>query len=256
MSRQNTRNTGLRKALRLHPEPRSLDASRIYEDLNFHDKVSKESGIPYVVINAVSTLDGKVSKDGTSSGIGSKVDRSVMRTIRSRVDAVLVGAGTIRAEKLSLTVTEELEDWRISHGKSAQPLGVILSREGKNLNPDILKETTPNLLLLTEGKLYKSHKQRGLLEKGYDLKDYLELLKEEYCVKSLLVEGGPTVNHSLFREHLVSELFLTLSPKVYGGNETHLVEGNPIDMEGETEGYELLSLYSYGNELFLRYQVL
>lgn len=248
MPRPNTRSTGLRKALRLHPEPRSLDASRIYEDLDYQNKVSNENELPYVVVNTVTTLDGKVSRDGTSSGIGSDVDRSVMRTIRSRVDAVLVGAGTIRAEKLLLTVTEELQDWRTSHGKSAQPLGIVLSREGKDLDPDTLKETTPNLLLLTEKKL---HKQRRPPDKSYSMKDHLKYLKDEHGVGSLLVEGGPTVNHLLFKEHLVNELFLTLSPKVHGGKDANLLDGKPV----EIDDLELLSLYANGSELFLRYLI-
>lgn len=250
MPRPNTRSIGLRKALRLHPEPRSLDASRIYEDLDFQNRVSNENELPYVVVNTVTTLDGKISRDGTSSGIGSDVDRSVMRTIRSRVDAVLVGAGTIRAEKLLLTVTEELQDWRTSHGKSAQPLGIVLSREGKDLDPDTLKETTPNLLLLTEKKLH-IHKQRRPPDKKYGMKDYLKYLKDEHGVGSLLVEGGPTVNHLLFKEHLVNELFLTLSPKVHGGKDTNLLDGKPV----EIEDLELLSLYANRSELFLRYLV-
>ena len=252
----------MHKALRLYPQPQSLDAGQIYEDLDFQDGKGREGregrenrknddrGLPYVVINAVSTLDGKVSRNGTSSGIGSSVDRYVMRKIRSRVDAVLVGAGTIRAEKLSLTVTQELERWRTSRGKSPQPLGVILSREGTGLSPEVLKKTTPNLLVLTEKHLSK---QRAKSEKEGRLEDHLRLLRDEYDVETLLVEGGVTVNHSLFKESLVSELFLTLSPKVYGGQELNLVKGGPV--EETTDGYKLLSLYSCENELFLRYLV-
>jgi 2,5-diamino-6-(ribosylamino)-4(3H)-pyrimidinone 5'-phosphate reductase len=195
-----------------------------------------------VVVNAVTTLDGKVSRGGKSSGIGSDTDRRVMRVIRSRTDAVLVGAGTIRAERLSLTVPDDLADWRESRGESRQPLGVVLSRKG-DLQERKLSEISSNPLMLTGNDLEGNA--------GGSTADYLRLLYSRYEVRRILVEGGPTVNHSLFRERLVDELFITLSPKLYAGDENNLLKG--ISLEDPVPQPELLSTFLCEEELFLRY---
>ena len=207
-----------------------------------------------MIMNVVSTLDGKVSRDGTSSGIGSDADRLVMRTIRSKVDAIMVGAGTIRAEKLSLSVTDEQASARKERGEREQPLGIVLSKTGGGLDIGELKEAIPNLLVLTKKALAKAQAS-GNEPKGNELEAYLETLSADYGVKTLLVEGGPTVNHSMFREKLVDELFLTLTPKVYGGQEPNLVSGEPIRDAAIDQNQELMSIHSHRSELFLRYSI-
>jgi riboflavin biosynthesis pyrimidine reductase len=112
-----------RKILRLYPLPtRDLSARGIYEDLELPPPERSDPSRPYVIINMVSSIDGKVAIEGKSSRIGSETDRRVMRTLRSKVDAVMVGAGTLRAEKLSLGLDE------CSAGK--QPLAVVVTATG------------------------------------------------------------------------------------------------------------------------------
>ena len=90
--------------LRLHPAPsEALAAEDVYGDLAFTGLGAAPLGLPSVAINMVCTLDGRVSVDGKASPIGSRVDRLIMRNIRRAVDAVLVGAGTARAEEMNLT---------------------------------------------------------------------------------------------------------------------------------------------------------
>jgi len=67
----------------------------------------------------------------------------------------------------------------------------------------------------------------------------------------LLVEGGPTINHALFHRNLVDELFLTLAPKVYGGNGPTLASAG--ELPSATPELALRSAFLCENELFLRY---
>lgn len=234
------------KATRLLPGPQeTIQAEQIYSDLSFPTKNDSDQDLPYVVINAVSTLDGKISCNGKSSGIGSNVDRRVMRTIRSRCDAILVGAGTVRAEKVSLTVPEDLSKWRVNHGKTAQPIGVILSHTEDIASIDVLTDT----LVLNESIL----RYQGWAAHNQEIKarDYLYFLKSEHGAKTLLIEGGPTINHRFFEERLVNELFLTLSPKLYGGKENNLLRGAALGAPAPR--LDLISTYLCGQELFLRY---
>ena len=201
-----------------------------------------------MVVNAVSTLDGKTSWKGKSSGIGSIVDRHTMRIIRARSDAVLVGAGTVRAEKVSLGVPEKLAQWRESQSKTRQPLGVILSRKG-SVSKAALPEISQDSLILCENTVRDSEEISDT--QGVKARDYLSFLRSEYDVRRLLVEGGPTINHMFFEERLVDELFLTLSPKLYGGQEDNLLRGRRL--EGSPRPFELISTFLCGQELFLRY---
>lgn len=228
---------GRKRAVRLHPGPRvEIPAVRIYENLELPVEHANDRLRPYVIANAVSTLDGKVSREGASSGIGSDVDRYMMRVIRSRVDAVLVGAGTLRAEKLSLTIPDDLASWRESRGESRQPLGIILSRTG-DVRVDNLAGQTSKPLVLTE--------------RDMRVGEHLRLLRREYGIRRLLVEGGPTVNHALFDEGIVDELFVTLSPKLYGGEDPTLLNGPRL--RNPAPKLALLSAHLCENELFLRY---
>lgn len=238
----------LPRATRLLPGPQeTIQAEQIYSDLSFPTKDDSDRDLPYVVINAVSTLDGKISRNGKSSGIGSNVDRRVMRTIRSRCDAILVGAGTVRAEKVSFTIPEDLSIWRIDHSKTSQPIGVILSRTEDISSSGMLTDT----LILNENVL----RDQGRTSHDREIKarDYLYFLKSEHGVKTLLIEGGPTINHRFFEERLVNELFLTLPPKLYGGKENNLLNGGTL--KDPTPRLDLISTYLCEQELFLRYSV-
>lgn len=239
----------MHRAVRLHPQPRKeLSAEQTYEDLKFPTSQGSDSKLPYVAINAVSTLDGKVSMGEKSSGIGSGVDRRIMRVLRSQSDAVLVGAGTVRAEKLSLTVPEDLASWRETRGESSQPLGVVLSRTG-DIPSKTLAQISPNLLVLTEADLPDSNRK----PEERTIREYLLLLCSKHNVRRLLVEGGPTINHALLQEKLVDELFLTLSPKIYGGEEKTLLDG--ASLPDPKPDLNLISAFLCEHELFLRYSI-
>src|SRR5918998_1798879 len=106
--------------LRLYPEPGVLsDKGEIYEDLDLPGLANRR--LPYVLINMVSSVDGRSSESGKASGIGGPADRGAMRALRSRVDAVMVGAGTLRAEKLNLGLDEP---------EAEQPLAVVVGGAG------------------------------------------------------------------------------------------------------------------------------
>ncbi len=111
-------------ALRLYPLPaREIPSSAIYEDIELPPLQRRNPLRPYVILNAVASVDGKTTIEGKSSGLGSETDRRTMRTLRSKVDAVLVGATTVRAERLSLGLDE--------FSSGPQPLAVITTRSGE-----------------------------------------------------------------------------------------------------------------------------
>jgi riboflavin-specific deaminase-like protein len=233
--------------------------------------------LPYVAINMVSSLDGKVSVSGKSGSLGSDKDRTVMRELRSRFDAVVVGAGTLRSETVSLT----------SEGRrTPEPYAVIpsasldldLENNLRNSEKDRTLVLTTRETLATAREAPEAREKLSELEKratvlevepvetienpglgsGIDLTAALELLLTRYAIDRVLVEGGPALNHALVKAGLVDEVFLTLAPKLLGGEpreSLNLLSGPTLK---PTLGAALISAYPDRDtsEVFLRYRLL
>jgi riboflavin biosynthesis pyrimidine reductase len=81
----------------------------------------------------------------------------------------------------------------------------------------------------------------------------LQRLRSEHGIRSLLCEGGPTLNATLFAAGLVDELFLTIAPAVAGAGEAlTIVEGDALPAPSSLE---LKSVHEAAGHLFLRYLV-
>jgi riboflavin-specific deaminase-like protein len=222
-----------------------------------------------VLINMVASLDGKTTVGGKAGSIGSSVDRTLMRTLRARADAAMVGAGTLRAEKLTLAVPENLARERASRGLEPQPLAVFATATGDvPLRENLLSSSPENLLVLVSPDVPEerlaaltSHASVEAVSRasgansGLDLNAALEVLERRYAVEVLLVEGGPALNHALISAGLADELYLTLAPKLLGGkgpDALAALEG-PILGSQKRPKAKLISVHLCGQELFLRY---
>jgi riboflavin-specific deaminase-like protein len=215
----------------------------------------------------VASLDGKATVDGKAGFVGSPIDRVIMRTLRAYADAVMIGAGTLRAEKLTLTVPEKLARVREARGLEPQPLAVVATGSGDiPLETNLIGASPDNLLVLASPEIPKkrlaalsSHASVEVVpgeDRGprLDLSSALETLKKRYAVDVLLVEGGPVLNHALIRVGFADELFLTLAPKLLGGTRPEaltILEGPP--MPPRKVKPEMVSAHLSGDELFLRY---
>src|SRR5215218_6276657 len=111
-------------AQRLLPTWAEIPADDIYAGLALPDGPADR---PYVVLNMVATVDGQVAIGGRARGIGSQLDRRLMRRIRAACDAVMVGAATLRAEPVDPTVPDELAGARAARGLPPQPIAVAIS---------------------------------------------------------------------------------------------------------------------------------
>jgi riboflavin-specific deaminase-like protein len=247
--------------LRLFPPPtseRPLDA--VYADPAWP---APPAARPYVALNMVSTVDGRAAVAGKAAGIGSTADRVLMRQLRARADAVLVGVGTLRAEALTPTVPESYTAARLARGQSPQPLGVLVSSSGRlPLERRYFQRTDFARVLITSqagAAALDPPAAAGLWvivagRRRVDLQAALAALRTELGVRWLLCEGGPTLNRGLLAAGLVDELFLTLAPKLAGGRALPIVAGPPLP-GGAPVSLRLLALHADGDELYQRYQV-
>jgi diaminohydroxyphosphoribosylaminopyrimidine deaminase/5-amino-6-(5-phosphoribosylamino)uracil reductase len=229
----------------------------IYSDLLFSAHVGQDATLPHVFINIVCTLDGRTALEGKASGLGSQADRQVMRTLRSRADAVMIGGGTLRAEKLSLGL--DAEDPR------PRPLAVILTNTGDiPLGSNLVSDERQRVLVLLSDTTDKgAERSIGNLAEvrripaasgAIDLALALKTLKSEYDVGRLLVEGGPTLNNALISSDLADEMFLTLAPMLLGTS-TRPTPPTTRGTSTEPRNLRLLSAYVDADELFLRYSL-
>ncbi len=244
------------RATRLYPlPPQQIPADVIHEDIELPPPGHRDPARPYVVLNMVCSLDGNTAVWGRSGGIGGQTDRRTMRNLRSKVDAVMIGAGTLRAERLSLGIDDPSY-------RGPQPLAVILTGSGEvPLERNLLLAEDQGLLVLSP-KNSPELRREGVdmlnvpadASGGVDLPRALCILKEDHAVDALLVEGGPTLNHALVSAGLIDEIFLTLAPKLLGGarrDTLNLLEGPTLPLE--TPPARLLCATLAGGELFLRY---
>ena len=153
----------------------------------------RRSGRPWVTLKLASTLDGRTAAaDGTSRWITGAEARADAHLLRSQHDAVLVGAGTVRADDPQLTVR---------HVAGRDPLRVVLGQApaGARVHP--------------------------ALELGGPLPEVLADLAGRGVV-TLLVEGGATVAHAFHDAGLVDRYVLYLAPALMGGSDgTPLFDG-------------------------------
>lgn len=218
---------------------------------------------PYLVLNMVSTVDGKVVLDGRSRGIGDEADRRLFHHLRTQVDAVMMGAGTLRTERYGRLVRDPaLRQKREREGLAPDPLAIVVSGR-LALTPELplLQAAEQRVVVLTAAATDElvgcAAEVRYLRQEDgaqLQLAPLLRRLRAEEGVRSILCEGGPTLNAALLGEGLVDELFLSLAPKLAGGSHPlTAVAGAPLS---EPAQMELVSALHGHSSLFLRYRVL
>jgi 5-amino-6-(5-phosphoribosylamino)uracil reductase len=158
---------------------------------------------PYVVASVAVSLDGRIDDAGPDRLVLSGPDDlDRVDGVRAGVDAILVGAGTVRSDDPRLLVrSPERRAARVARGLAETPLRVVLSGGGP-LDPAACVFTGPPTLVLTPG--------------AGGVAAALEQLRE-HGVERLLVEGGATVHTAFLAADLVDELHVAVAPILVGG---------------------------------------
>jgi riboflavin-specific deaminase-like protein len=210
---------------------------------------------PFVAMNFAATVDGRATIGGVSGPIGSEDDTRMLSRLRERFDAVMIGAGTMRAERYGpLAAGEAAQARRESAGLEARPLMVLISgRLDLPWDASLFTAGDGRVVIFTgsdeEAPGVATPLEVVRHEGGVDLAAALAHLRREHGVRALLCEGGPRLHAELQAGGLADELFLTVAPKLAGAG--------PAILEGELPAVaelELAWLLEAGGELFARYR--
>jgi len=214
-----------------------------------------EKSNPYIILSAAISIDGKISTRAGDSKLSSKEDIIRLHKLRSKVDAILIGKNTLLQDDPLLTV-------RYTKGKN--PIRIILDSKGTiSKNSKIIKTSNDNLTIIAVSKkiskinLLKLQKLPVEIivsgENSINLKLLLKKLASKK-IKTILVEGGGTVNWEFIKNNLFNELIVTLSPFLIGGNDAiSFVEGKGFAKISNSPNLKLKSIKRLKNYLVLNY---
>ena len=216
-----------------------------------------EADRPYVVCNFVSSADGKATASGRTAPLAGAGDKVAFHLLRTQVDAVLAGTGTLGIERYGVPVRDErLIEIRLAEGLPAQPLAVVISRSGRvPFEIPLFADARSQIALYApEGTVVPDCAADVTVharDSGRsDLGAVLRSLRRDHDVRSLLCEGGPVLFNALLAEDLVDELFLTISPVLVGGDELGITAGSAL---GQALPLRLVWALEHDGNLLLRY---
>jgi diaminohydroxyphosphoribosylaminopyrimidine deaminase/5-amino-6-(5-phosphoribosylamino)uracil reductase len=185
---------------------------------------------PFVILKAAASLDGRVAAEsGDSQWITNEKSREYVHQLRSTVDAVLVGIGTVKKDDPLLTC-------RLKNRQGKDPIRIVvdstlsISPQAKVLN---LNSQAPTIIATTPKAPLK---KRALIEKKgarvlvipskdrVDLRLLMETLGKEE-ITSVLIEGGSEINTSALQSGIVDKVLFFYAPKIIGGKQAPLMVG-------------------------------
>ena len=213
---------------------------------------------PTLRVNFVASIDGAATLDGLSGGLSGPDDKQIFGTLRMVCDALVVAAGTVRAENYdALRLGPKSRAWRRAHGLAEFPLMVVVSASlDLNLEQEIFSDAPIRPIVITHARApaerraaaAKVAEVRAVGEDDVDLAAALAGLHARGATQ-VLCEGGPHLLGALTAAGLVDELCLTVSPLLAGPGAGRITAGPP----GPPRAMSLRSILAAGDMLFLRY---
>ena len=218
---------------------------------------ARDPALGGVALNMIASVDGRAAIDGRSGPLGSPADRVLFHALRARVDAVMAGAGTVRAERYGPIIRDAaVRERRAAQGLEPSPFAVIVSRS-LAIDPTVplLADPDSRVVILTPAAgTIGGCAARVEYVRAAGLRAGLAELRERFGVRAILCEGGPSLNGALAAESLIDELFLAIAPLLVGAaaDSPMLVAGGAPP---SPRRLELRMLLARGSELFARYAV-
>ena len=222
---------------------------------------------PHTTVILAMSADGKIADvTRAPARFGSAIDKLHLETQVAQADAVLFGAGTLRAYGTTLKVTHpDLLKQRQQQGKPSQPVQIVCSGSAVlDCQARFFSQSVPRWLLTTTIGADR-WRDRAEFEKILvaELKedsskiDWQEAFQQLFALNlgRVAILGGGELVASLFAANLIDELWLTVCPLILGGANAPTAVGGVGFLAGVAPRLELLEVRSAGEEVFLHYRV-
>jgi riboflavin-specific deaminase-like protein len=239
---------------RLLPEPGETTVKEQLDGLDLNAAAYDDR--PYLIINFVTSLDGHATIEGRSGPLGSDTDMEMLHRLRTRGDAVMTGAGTMRAERYGRIVPyPDLRAYRERVGLAHDPLAVLVSgRLDLPWDAPLFTDGGGRVVVFTASEDEAPETATPVTvvrhEGTVDLREAMRWLRQERGIRSVVCEGGAILHGRLREEGLADELFLTIGPKLVGGPGPRILEGTLPDVAD----LRLDWLLEAEGDLFARYR--
>lgn len=206
-----------------------------------------------MIVNAAMSVDGKIGlPGGRAIRLSNEEDARRVHRLRAKVDAILVGVGTVLADDPKLTVKPE-------YARGRNPLRIVLDSDGKTPSGANVLDGGAPTLIVTSDACERTFPHAEVLRLGEDEVDLGRLLDHlgKRGIRTVLVEGGSTVIWSFLRLGLAAELTVFVSSRVLGGRSAPTLAGG----EGATSSTESIRLQlertrRLGDGVLLEYSVI
>ena len=239
----------------LFPTPGDVDPVDAYGRLG-----SSLPGRPGVRLNMIASVDGAASLAGRSGSLGGPADMALFATLRSLADVVLVGAGTMRAERYGpARLDDEARARRQGWGLPTVPPIAVISRSCRlDWDSSFFRQAEQRPLVVTVASATAADRARAAEaadvvvagDTDVDLSAAVAVLGER-GYDNILAEGGPGVAAQLAAGGLLDEVCLTVSPLLVAGAARRILDGAGLASPAVLELGHVLEADGY---LFLRYR--
>ena len=211
-----------------------------------------------IILSAAISIDGKIATRSGDSKLSSKRDLTRLHKLRSQVDAIIIGKNTVYKDDPLLTV-------RYSKGKN--PIRIILDSCGTISHKSKILQTSNKVktIIVVTKKITKKNLQKLkkfsveiiiVGENQVNIKSLIKILSKRK-IKTILLEGGGTINWEFIKNNLVDEFFITITPFILGGKDAiTLVQGEGFDKITKSNKLRLNVIKRLENDLFLHYSKL
>ncbi|WP_323736705.1 2,5-diamino-6-(ribosylamino)-4(3H)-pyrimidinone 5'-phosphate reductase [Methanosphaera sp. ISO3-F5] len=176
---------------------------------------------PYVLLNSAMTVDGKIATRDSSMKISGSADLVRVHRLRKQYDGIMVGINTVVIDNPKLTVH------KIDACKEDNPVRIVVDSNARTpLDSLVLNGDARTVVVVSSGasedavgKLREKCEVLVCGENHVNLKEALSKLYD-MGIKSILLEGGSTLNFSMFKEQLIDEVSICIGSKILGGTKS------------------------------------
>ena len=211
---------------------------------------------PYILLNSAMTLDGKIATENGQLEISGRKDWMRVHKLRCDFDAIMVGINTVLIDDPRLTVH------KIDTSRKCNPVRIVIDSKARTpLDARVLNDDADTIIIVSSladvNDVERLSSRAEVIVSGdeeVDLKEAMSILYDK-GIKSILQEGGSTLNFAMLEEQLIDRISVCIGPKILGGVSSKTFVGGIGFDKDDCLQLELDDFYSLDDDIILEYNV-